>query len=82
VKTAADRKGILVIQSLGLGDLLFSLPALRVLKRTFPDDPITFVTNARTVPLLSRVPEIKETLFYRNKDPLERARRFPWTKTA
>lgn len=65
------KRGILVIQSLGLGDLLFSLPALRVLKRTFPDDPITFVTNRPNAGLLSLVPEVEKNLSYRSKHPLE-----------
>ncbi len=67
-------QGILVIQCMGLGDLLFSIPVLRVLNRTFPDDPITFVTNHPNASLLSLVPEVEKTLFYRSKNPLELAR--------
>ncbi len=72
MKTSNGRRGILVIQSMGLGDLLFSIPALRVLKRTFPDDPITFVTNRLNASLLSLVPEVAVTFSDGNKTLPER----------
>lgn len=64
MSSPTDRKGILIIQSLGAGDLLFSIPILRVLKRHFPNEPLTFVTNQQVSLLLSMVPEVAMTLTY------------------
>lgn len=61
---SARRTGILVVQSLGLGDVLFALPALKVLARTYARERITFLTSARNSTLLSLVPEVSETISY------------------
>lgn len=63
------RTGILVIQSLGLGDVLFALPVLTVLKQAFPDEPITFLTHAHHAELFSLVPQVAEVLCYDRKTP-------------
>ena len=64
------RKGILVILSMGLGDVVFALPVLRVLKRAYPADPVTFLTSAQNADLLSLVPEVERIVSYPNKTPL------------
>lgn len=62
-----EQKGILIIQSLGVGDVLFAVPVVRVLKRHYPDDPITFLTSAQNAGLLSLVPEVDTILSYGSK---------------
>ncbi len=64
-----ERHGILVIQSMGVGDVLFALPVLRVLKRHYPGDPITFVTSAQNADLLSLIPQAGEAICYGRKTP-------------
>lgn len=54
---------------MGLGDLLFSLPVLRVLKRNFPAEPLTFLTHENNASILSLVPEIDSCITYRSKSP-------------
>ena len=68
-RSEPGRQGILLIQSLGLGDLLFAVPLIKVLKRNFPDDPITVVTHQRNTDLLTLVPEVDRSLPYERKSP-------------
>ncbi len=63
------RRGILVIQSLGVGDVLFAVPALRTLRRAYPEEPLTFLTHAQPAELLTLVPEVSDILHYRAKTP-------------
>lgn len=65
------RQGILVIQSLGLGDLVFSIPVIKVLKKNFPGERLVFLTNLHNHGLLSFIPEVDEVIFYNSKSPLE-----------
>jgi heptosyltransferase-1 len=62
------RNGILVIQSLGLGDVFFAIPVLKALRHYYPDEPLTFLTNAQNAPLLAMVPEAGDVITY-GKNP-------------
>lgn len=61
------RRGVLIIQSMGLGDLVFSLPAVRALKHASPQEPITFLTHENYAGLLSLIPEIDSVITYKSK---------------
>lgn len=65
------RKGILVIQSMGLGDVFFALPVIQVLKRRYPEDPIIFVTHERHREILEMIPAVSEITTYERKTPFE-----------
>lgn len=64
------RRGILVIQSMGIGDSLFALPSLRALKQTYPEDSIIIVTNSQNEDLFRLVPEVEQVISYRSKNPI------------
>ncbi len=66
-----NKKGILVIQSMGLGDLFFALPVLNVLRREYPEDPITFAAHERHREVLERVPAVSRIVTYQSKCPGE-----------
>lgn len=68
------RRGILVIQSMGIGDALFALPVLRVLKRSYPEEPITVVTNSQNEGIFSLLPEVGRVISYRSKHPVALAK--------
>lgn len=55
---------------MGLGDIFFALPAVRVLKREYPDEPLIFVTHERQREVLERVPDVSSILTYSGKNPL------------
>lgn len=63
------QKPILVIQSMGLGDIFFALPALETIKKHFPLRPIVFVTHERQREILEMVPSVSQIITYRTKNP-------------
>jgi ADP-heptose:LPS heptosyltransferase len=52
VSTADRAHRIVVLRALGLGDFLTAVPALRALRRGFPDSSITLASSPALVPLL------------------------------
>jgi ADP-heptose:LPS heptosyltransferase len=46
---------IVVLRALGLGDLLTSVPALRALRRRFPQEELVLATPGHLVPLVARI---------------------------
>ncbi len=68
-RPGSEKSGILVVQSLGLGDLIFAIPLLRVLKGAFPQEPLAFLTHARNAELLVLVPEVERVISYEKKTP-------------
>ena len=60
-------KNILVINPFGIGDVLFSTPAVEALRRNFPDAYIAYICNIRTKELLETNPFIDE-IFVFEKD--------------
>ncbi len=61
--------GILAIRPRTLGDVVLTTPALRALKRGYPDEPLEVVTEARYAPLLEGLPGVDRVW------PLERTTR-------
>lgn len=64
-----EKKGILVIQSMGLGDVFFALPAVQVLKRQYPGEPVIFVTHERQRAILEMTPAVDKIITYARKNP-------------
>ncbi|MDP8234032.1 MAG: lipopolysaccharide heptosyltransferase II [Candidatus Saelkia tenebricola] len=58
---------ILIVNPFGIGDVIFTLPLIRNLKKTFPHSHIGYLSNRRTYPILSVQPEI-DSLYVYEKD--------------
>lgn len=67
--TQSDRPTVLALRALGLGDLLTAVPALRGLRRGFPDHRLVLATSAYLEPLVRRLDEVDAML---KTGPLER----------
>jgi len=55
---------ILVINPFGIGDVLFSTPLIRALKRHYPQSSIAYFCNKRTEPILSNNPNIDKVFVF------------------
>jgi len=55
---------ILLIQLRAIGDVILTTPAIRVLKRHFPEAQIDFLTNAAPAEVLQNNPHLQEVLIY------------------
>ncbi len=60
---------ILVIRSDRIGDLVETIPAIKAIKKIFPQARITALLNRSTVSLAKLVPEIDETIVYQGFFP-------------
>jgi ADP-heptose:LPS heptosyltransferase len=72
--TAADPH-ILLMRLKSMGDVLFTLPAVHLLRDSYPRSRITFLVSAENAPLLEGFREVDETLVldrarYRSGNPL------------
>ena len=62
-------KRILVVNPFGIGDVLFTTPLVRAVRRAFPESYIGYLCNRRTEPVLRENPHLN-TLFIYEKDEL------------
>jgi len=75
-------KSFLVINPFGIGDVIFSTPLLKNLKKTYPEADIFFLANRRVYPLIENHPFIKKVFVY-ERDEFERIKKqskFMWLK--
>ena len=56
------RKKILVINPFGIGDVLFTTPLIRAIKKAYPEWRIYFICNKRTRPILEHNPYIEKII--------------------
>jgi len=65
-----DNKKILIIHFGGIGDVLMSTPAIRLLRKCYPNSKINYIVSDRTaINILKRNPDINEFQFFQqNKD--------------
>jgi len=61
-------KNILVINHFGIGDVLFSTPLLKAIKRRYPDASVTYVCNKRTEGLLKGNENISNIYVFEKDD--------------
>ncbi|MFH1861642.1 MAG: glycosyltransferase family 9 protein [bacterium] len=60
-------QAILLIQLRAIGDVILTTPALRVLKRRFPDAAIDFLTNLAPAEALQGNPNLRETIVFQHR---------------
>jgi len=65
---------ILIINTFGIGDVLFTTPIVTNLKKAFPESQIGFLCNKRTEPIISNNPNIDWTFIY-ERDEFENIKR-------
>jgi len=66
-----DPQRILIVNPFGIGDVLFSTPLIRAIRRTFPAASLAYLCNRRTQEILRRNPHLDELFIY-EKDELVR----------
>jgi lipopolysaccharide heptosyltransferase II len=59
-----DMQKILIINTFGIGDVLFTTPMVRNLKTSLPGVSISYIGNRRTAPILERHPDIDRVFVY------------------
>src|SRR3989338_8592961 len=62
---------ILIINPFGIGDVLFSTPLIRALKKKYPDSSITYICNKRSYDILKNNPHISN-IYICEKDDYRR----------
>ncbi len=67
ISTMAEINRILLMTTTAIGDTLFSTPAIRAVKETYPDKKVHVLCHARNRSLLTGNPYINRLLFYRGK---------------
>lgn len=68
---------LLVVNTYGIGDVLFTLPMLTNLRNQYPQAHITYMANARTADFLKYDPKINDVLIYERDEWAEIYRRNP-----
>ncbi|MCP4649395.1 MAG: hypothetical protein GY853_04850 [PVC group bacterium] len=61
-------KNILVINPFGIGDVLFTTPVLRALKKEYPKSFVGYLCNRQVAALLQDNPDVDELLFFSRGD--------------
>lgn len=59
---------ILVINPFGIGDILFTTPLLRRLKKQFPNSSVSFICNVHVAPLVFSNRNLKEVFIFEKDD--------------
>lgn len=57
-------KRFLIINTFGIGDVLFTVPLIKNIKANIPDAYIGYISNRRTAPLLESLPQINQVIVY------------------
>lgn len=57
-------KRILIVNPFGIGDVLFSTPLIRAVRRAFPDAHLAYLCNRRTEEILRGNPHVTELFVY------------------
>ena len=61
-------KKILIVNPFGIGDVLFSVPLLKAIKKKYPSSVITYVCNKRTEGILKNNPNISNMYVFEKDD--------------
>jgi len=58
------KKRILIVNPFGIGDVIFTMPLLKALKRNFPNSYLGYLCNIRTAPIISSQADIDKVFIY------------------
>ena len=68
---------ILIVNPFGIGDVLFTTPVVRAVRRAFPQSRLTYLCNRRTEPILRGNPHLDGLFVYEKDEVVELWRRSP-----
>ena len=57
-------KSIIVFNPFGIGDVLFSMPLVKVLNKNFPDAKIYYISNKRVYSILRNMPYLENVIIF------------------
>ncbi len=69
---------ILIVNPFGIGDVLFTTPLIRAVRRAFPDSHIGYLCNRRTERILQDNPHLNELFIYEKDELVQRWRTSQW----
>ena len=61
-------RNVLIVNTFGIGDVLFSTPLVRGIKENFPETGVHYICNRRNTTLLRNDPEIESVIVYEKDD--------------
>src|SRR3989338_6017959 len=62
---------ILIVNPFGIGDVLFTTPLIRAVRRAFPDSHLAYLCNRRTERILRNNPHLNEIFVYEKDEVVE-----------
>ena len=81
MRTASARampRRILILNPFGIGDVLFTTPLIRAVRRAFPDSRIDYLCNRRTETILRTNPHLDQVFVYERDEVVQLWRRSWW----
>ena len=69
---------ILIINPFGIGDVLFTTPLIRAVRRAFPESRLGYLCNRRTEHILRTSPQLDELYVYEKDELVQLWRTSPW----
>ena len=75
---ACAPKRILIVNPFGIGDVLFTTPLIRALRRAFPESRLAYLCNRRTERILRANPHLDELFVYEKDELIRLWRVSPW----
>ena len=66
----------LLIQLRRIGDVLMTTPAIRLLRESYPDADLTFLTESPSDQVLNENPNLQEILLYRKPESIAESLRY------
>ena len=61
-------KKILIINTFGIGDCLFSTPLVRAIKNRYSDTKITYICNKRSYDIIRNNPHVSKVYIFEKDD--------------
>lgn len=79
MKSLTNKTSILIINTFGIGDVLFTTPIIELLKNKYPEADIGYLCNRRTEEIVSANPNI-DNIFVYEKDEFRALWKESWIK--